>query len=66
MSQKEKQGRHGNVIREMAALRWEPTHITKHCPRVVPLHLMDISRGLNLSLELVILVIKVKNVPFTA
>jgi len=22
----------------MAALRWEPTHVTKHCPRVVPLH----------------------------
>ena len=20
------------------ALRWEPTHVTKHCPRVVPLH----------------------------
>ena len=22
---------------EIAALRWEPTHVTKHCPRVVPL-----------------------------
>ena len=21
----------------MAVLRWEPTHVTKHCPRVVPL-----------------------------
>jgi len=21
------------------ALRWEPTHITKHCPRVVPLYI---------------------------
>jgi len=37
MTQKEKQRRHGNVIGEMAAFRWEPTHITKHCPRVVPL-----------------------------
>ena len=37
MTQKGKQGRHGNAIGEMAALRWEPTHITKHCPRVVPL-----------------------------
>jgi len=25
----------GNAIREIAALRWEPTHVTKHCPRVV-------------------------------
>ena len=30
--------RSGNAIREMAALRWKPTHVTKHCPRVVPLH----------------------------
>jgi len=22
------------------ALRWEPTHVTKHCPRVVPLQLL--------------------------
>ena len=35
MTQKGRQGRHGNAIREMAALRWEPTHVTKHCPRVV-------------------------------
>ena len=38
MTQKRRQGRYGNAIREMAALRWEPTHVTKHCPRVVPLH----------------------------
>ena len=37
MTQKGKQGRHENAIREIAALRWEPTHVTKHCPRVVPL-----------------------------
>ena len=37
MTQKEKQRRHGNVIGEMAAFRWEPTHITKPNPRVVPL-----------------------------
>ena len=24
----------------MAALRWEPTHVTKHCPRVVPLQVV--------------------------
>ena len=29
--------RSGNAIGEMTALRWEPTHITKYCPRVVPL-----------------------------
>ena len=29
--------RSGNVIGEMTALRWEPTHVTKYCPRVVPL-----------------------------
>jgi len=38
MTQKGRQERHGNVIREMVALRWEPTHITKHCSRVVLLH----------------------------
>jgi len=37
MTQKEKQRRYGNVIGEMVAFRWEPTHVTKHCPRVVPL-----------------------------
>ena len=37
MTQKGKQGKHGNAIREMAALRWELTHVTKHHPRVVPL-----------------------------
>ena len=26
----------------MAALRWEPTHVTKHCPRVVPLQDLSI------------------------
>jgi len=36
--QREEKERSGNVIREMAALRWEPTHVTKHCPRIVPLH----------------------------
>jgi len=47
MSQKGKQGRHGNAIGEMAALRWEPTHVTKHCPRVVllqRLRLKDVMR----------------------
>jgi len=27
----------GSAIGEMSALRWEPTHITKHCPRSIPL-----------------------------
>jgi len=40
MIQKGRQGRHGNAIGEMAALRWEPTHVTKHCPRVVPLYIL--------------------------
>jgi len=29
-----------NAIREMVALRWEPTHVTKHSPRVVPLQIL--------------------------
>ena len=45
MSQKGKQERHGNAIGEMVALRWEPTHVTKHCPRVVPLHYSSTCKG---------------------
>ena len=42
------------------------TLLLKQYARVQTRHLIDISEGLNSSLELVILVIKVKNVPFTA
>ena len=52
MTQKGRQGRHGNAIGEMAALRWEPTHITKHCPRVVPLQSLLISIPLGNTLRL--------------
>jgi len=30
-------GENGNAIGETTALRWEPTHITKHSPRNIPL-----------------------------
>ena len=44
---KEKE-RSGNAIREMVALRWEPTHVTKHCPRVVPLQIpLTTDPGIN-------------------
>ena len=49
MTQKRRQGRHGNAIREMAALRWEPTHITKHSSRVVPLQVSKTQRTVALS-----------------
>jgi len=39
MSQKRRKADSGKTIREMMALRWEPTHITKPNPRVVPLQL---------------------------
>jgi len=47
MSQKGKQGRHRNAIGEMAALRWEPTHVTKHCPRVVPLQIHALVKSIK-------------------
>jgi len=39
MSQKRRKADSGKTIGEMMALRWEPTHITKPNPRVVPLQL---------------------------
>jgi len=38
MTQKRRKADSGKVIRETTALRWEPTHVTKPNPRVVPLH----------------------------
>jgi len=38
MSQKRRKADSGKAIGEMSALRWEPTHVTKPNPRVVPLH----------------------------
>jgi len=38
MTQKRRKADSGKVIGETTALRWEPTHITKPNPRVVPLH----------------------------
>jgi len=38
MTQKRKEADSGKAIEETTALRWEPTHVTKPNPRVVPLH----------------------------
>ena len=37
MTQKRRKADSGKAIRETTALRWEPTHVTKPNPRVVPL-----------------------------
>ena len=37
MTQKRRKADSGKAIGEMTALRWEPTHVTKPSPRVVPL-----------------------------
>ena len=37
MTQKRRKTDSGKAIGETTALRWEPTHITKPNPRVVPL-----------------------------
>jgi len=37
MSQKRRKADSGKAIGETSALRWEPTHVTKPNPRVVPL-----------------------------
>ena len=44
MTQKRRKADSGKAIRETTALRWEPTHVTKPNPRVVPLQLP--SKGL--------------------
>ena len=38
MTQKRRETDSGKAIGETTALRWEPTHVTKPNPRVVPLH----------------------------
>jgi len=38
MTQKRKEGESKNVIGRITALRWEPTHITKHISRSILLH----------------------------
>jgi len=45
MSQKRRKADSRKAIRETTALRWEPTHVTKPNPRVVPLQwlLVDLS-----------------------
>jgi len=42
MSQKKRKADSGKAIGEITALRWEPTHVTKLNPRVVPLQLLPI------------------------
>jgi len=37
MSMERREGESGNAIGEMSALRWKPTHVTKYCPRSIPL-----------------------------
>ena len=39
MTQKRRKADSGKAIGEMTALRWEPTHVTKPNPRVVPLQI---------------------------
>jgi len=39
MLQKRRKADSGKAIGETTALRWEPTHVTKPNPRVVPLQL---------------------------
>jgi len=41
MTQKRKKADSGKAIGETTALRWEPTHVTKPNPRVVPLQGLD-------------------------
>jgi len=40
MTQKRRKVDSGKAIGETTALRWEPTHVTKPNPRVVPLQTM--------------------------
>jgi len=40
MTQKGKEGKSKNAIGRMSALRWEPTYITKHFSRSIPLQLV--------------------------
>jgi len=40
MTQKRRKADSGKVIGETTALRWEPTHVTKPNPRVVPLQVV--------------------------
>jgi len=40
MTQKGRKEDNGKAIGESAALRWEPTHVTKPNPRAVPLHIL--------------------------
>jgi len=37
MTQKGKEGKSENAIGRITALRWEPTHVTKHTSRSIPL-----------------------------
>jgi len=38
MTQKGKEEESENAIGRITALRWEPTHVTKHTSRSIPLH----------------------------
>jgi len=41
MTQKRRKADSGKAIGETTALRWEPTHITKPNPKVVPLQYLS-------------------------
>ena len=41
MTQKRRKADSGKAIGETTALRWEPTHVTKPNPRVVPLQVPE-------------------------
>jgi len=50
MTQKRRKADSGKAIGETTALRWEPTHVTKPNPRVVPLHRSSLLTTLIVSL----------------
>ena len=49
MTQKRRKADSGKAIGEMTALRWEPTHVTKPNPRVVPLHSLKSAQVTSVS-----------------
>jgi len=52
MTQKRREADSGKAIGETTALRWEPTHVTKPNPRVVPLQIPRVLLRLKTQLLL--------------
>jgi len=49
MTQKRRREDSGKAIGEITALRWEPTHITKPSPRVVPLQIALLNKDITMQ-----------------